>query len=225
MSEAVDIRIVSNEKEYADAMYVRRTVFVDEQNIKPSLEFDGNDFSATHFVAYVSEYPVGAMRIRYFKDFVKFERACVVQKMRKGNIATLLMQKASEFAAQKGFKYAHAVCKKELLDRWAKEGFFPVEGAETIVQNGMTLVPIEKCLPQTDQTITIQTSPDILNAKEGEWFKKDTTDEVKELKRKEQLDHFENMKQKLQTLKLEPTAKIKEWHPPLRADLFDVYLK
>ena len=64
----LDILIVSNEKEYAQAMAVRREVFVDELKIAENKEFDGNDFGATHILALDNGVPVGTMRIRYFRN-------------------------------------------------------------------------------------------------------------------------------------------------------------
>ena len=36
--------------------------------------FDGNDYQATHVIVYSGDEPIGTLRIRWFKDFAKFER-------------------------------------------------------------------------------------------------------------------------------------------------------
>ena len=223
MSDLVDIKIVSSQTEFSDAMEVRRSVFVNEQKIDPNLEFDGNDFSATHIIAYYEDKPVGTIRLRYFKDFVKIERLCVIKEMRKTNISDLLIDSCLAFSAQKGYEYAHALCKKELLSRWAKEDFFPIDGAPCVFQNGMTLVPIEKKMSLPNKHITLQTSPEILNLKEGEWFEKAKVKQATPINRTKQIEHFADMILKIRTLKIMPCKKIINWHPPLKYDFIDIF--
>lgn len=170
LTSDINIVIVSNDEEFAQAMKVRRDVFVDEYLIDEKQEFDGNDYSATHLLALNGDKPVGTMRIRYFNGFVKMERMCVVKEFRKTDVSEQLMQKAMLFSAQKGYDKAYGVCKKELLPRWQKNGFIPIPNAQLVEQNGMLLIPVYCNLPQTDNVITIQSNPQILNAKEGYWF-------------------------------------------------------
>ncbi|MBR6408904.1 MAG: hypothetical protein IKS23_01500 [Alphaproteobacteria bacterium] len=201
MTEFVDIKVVDCAQELNDALEVRRKVFVEEQKIAPSLEFDGNDFCATHIVAYVDKKPVGTMRIRYFKDFVKFERISVLQNLRKSNISDLMMKTAVKLCAQKGYETVHGVCKKELLPRWAKDGAFPIKNAKPIIQNGMELIPIEQKIPQSEKVLNIQTSLDVLNKKEGQWFESSEVEGTYELLTKTQLSHMQEMKEKVKDSK------------------------
>jgi predicted GNAT family N-acyltransferase len=62
------VRRVADESELADALAVRRAVFVDEQGVPPALETDGFDElgGATHFVAYDGDRAVGAARLRRY---------------------------------------------------------------------------------------------------------------------------------------------------------------
>ncbi|MBO4285524.1 MAG: GNAT family N-acetyltransferase [Alphaproteobacteria bacterium] len=222
MKDLFEIKIVLSQKEFDDAMSVRRAVFVDEQNIAEELEFDGNDFTATHAVAYVGKKPVGAMRIRYFKDFVKLERACVLKDFRKTNIAEFLMDSVLRFCAQKGFEVAHGICKKELLPRWQQQGFFAIEGAMPVEQNGMTLIPIERKIVPSDEKIKIQTSVDILNKKEGQWFENAQVGAAAKLERKKQIGRFQAMQKKVEGLKLARNGDINVWRAPLKYDFWDV---
>lgn len=48
----VGVRRAGTEAERADALAVRRSVFVEEQGVPESLEVDGKDGEAVHFVAY-----------------------------------------------------------------------------------------------------------------------------------------------------------------------------
>lgn len=219
MTDLVDIKIVSLQKEFDDAMSIRKSVFVEEQGIAPELEFDGNDFCSTHIVAYVNNKPVGTLRIRYFKDFVKFERAAVLKEFRKTNVSQAMMQTAAKFCALKGYEIAHGVCKKELLPRWSKSGVFPIKDATSVVQNGMTLIPVEQKLPKTKERITPQTSLDIINQKEGNWFENDCLAGSYPLDSKESLKHFDELSKKVKILK--GKENVFDWHPPLKNPLTD----
>ena len=70
---------VETEKEYEDAIFVRRKVFVEEQDVPLHLELDEYDAEAVHFVAYDGEIPFGAGRIRMTEPAIgKVERVCIL---------------------------------------------------------------------------------------------------------------------------------------------------
>ena len=201
MTDFVDIKIVSSASEFSDAMKVREKVFVDELKIDSSLEFDGNDFTATHILASVNSLPIGTLRIRYFNGFVKFERAAVLPEFRKTNVSALMVDSATRFCATKGYDVMHSVCKKELLHRWAKDGAKPIENAKEIVQNGQLLIPIEQKLPFIQEKIDIRTSIEVLNKKEGSWFEDQPIGGRFELIKKEKTNNMQKLQQKVQDIK------------------------
>ncbi len=221
MTEFVDIKIVSSQQELDDAFSVRQKVFVEEQKIDPSLEFDGNDFSATHLVAYLDKKPVGTVRIRYFSDFVKFERMSVLPEFRKSNISNLLVQTASNLCAQKGYRTIHCACKQELLPRWAKDGAVPIKDAAPVVQNGMTLVAIEQKIPQTKNCINLRTPLDILSKKEGQWFEDNPVENTHELTTKDRLNHIKDMKDKVKNIKKQSDGPRKTYTTP-KCDILEI---
>lgn len=90
----IKVELATSEALYKGAMAIRKQVFVKEQRIPESKEFDGNDFCAAHVVAYVQKnnrrLPIGTMRIRFFSDFVKFERMAVIRNFRKQMLPKIL---------------------------------------------------------------------------------------------------------------------------------------
>ena len=194
MNNTLEIKIVSSDADYAKAMEVRERVFVEEQGILKQKEFDGNDHNATHILALADGKPVGTMRIRYFNGFVKFERMCVLPKFRKTNASEQIMQKGMHFCAEKGYEKIYGVCKKELLARWKQNGFEPIPNVSPTIQNGMTLVPVMCPIPKTENCISLETPPEILNAKEGEWFSDKTQKELTRVKKL--LSRFKVLRQK-----------------------------
>lgn len=165
----MNLIVVANESQFAQAMQIRKLVFVDEQKIPERLEFDGNDYGATHILALDNGKSIGTMRIRYFNRFVKFERMCVLPQYRKSDVAEQIMRKGMDFAAEKGYEKVYGICKKELLSRWQSDGFEPIPGVAPVQQNGMTLIPITCALPRHKNAINMQTPAEILNAREDSW--------------------------------------------------------
>lgn len=164
-----ELKIVGTDQEYAQAMDVRRQVFVEELAIPEQEDYDGNDHSASHVLALDNGKPAGTMRIRYFNGFVKFERMCVLPPYRKTDLSEQIMRYGMAFAATKGYDKVCGLCKKELLPRWKKDGFEPVPDAPPVKQNGMILIRVCCTLPPVENCITINTPSEILNAKEGAW--------------------------------------------------------
>lgn len=170
MSEKnIQIIIVHTDNEYEAMKTVRREVFVEEMGIPESKEFDGNDHTATHIVALSDGKPVGTMRMRFFPNFAKFERMAVIKEFRKSDISDRIMNFGFEHCAEKGYTQIYGVCKKELLSRWKKSGYKRIKDAPEVDQNGMTLYPIMKELPENPEAVSMTSHPAILSAKEGDW--------------------------------------------------------
>lgn len=97
-------KLVETEKEYQDAILIRRKVFVEEQDVPLHMELDEYDQTATHFVAYDGETPFGAGRIRTVESSIgKVERVCILPKYRGKNYGNLMMQCMEEYAQSKEF--------------------------------------------------------------------------------------------------------------------------
>ncbi|AXR79393.1 GNAT family N-acetyltransferase [Natrarchaeobaculum sulfurireducens] len=88
----VDVRVVADEDERADAFAVRHAVFVAEQGVDETLEYDAYDADAVHFVAYDGDEAVGAARLREYEPKTgKVERVAVLNSRREEGIGRALM--------------------------------------------------------------------------------------------------------------------------------------
>jgi len=104
----MEIRRAETDAELADALSVRRAVFIEEQGVPEDRELDGRDGEATHFVAYDGDAPVGAARFRdYEGDAAKVERVAVLERRRGEGIGRELM--AAVEAAARGAGHGTAV--------------------------------------------------------------------------------------------------------------------
>jgi hypothetical protein len=68
---AIRLVVVTNSEQLLHAYAVRSICFMEETGLAAKRAFDGNDFQATHIVAYADEEPIGATRIRWFNGFAK----------------------------------------------------------------------------------------------------------------------------------------------------------
>ena len=168
----IKVELATSEALYKGAMAIRKQVFVKEQRIPESKEFDGNDFCAAHVQKNNRRLPIGTMRIRFFSDFVKFERMAVIRNFRKTNVAEDIMQYGLKYVAEKGYRQVYGMCKQELLPRWQQCGYHEIPGAERIEQNGMVLIPISLDLKENPQAIKMTSHPSLLTALEGHWHEK-----------------------------------------------------
>jgi len=105
----VTVRRARSDDERADALAVRREVFIEEQGVPEDLEVDGKDDEAVHFVAYDDGDPVGAARLRGTDaDPVsdastgKVERVAVVADRRGDGLGREIMDELEATAAEEG---------------------------------------------------------------------------------------------------------------------------
>jgi predicted GNAT family N-acyltransferase len=110
--------------QYEDALDVRFAVFVEEQGVPESLEVDDHEDTATHFVAYDGDVPVGAARLRGYEPSTgKVERVAVVEPRRGEGWGDSLMDELEATARERYDElYLHA-------QHWAA-GFYERRGYE-----------------------------------------------------------------------------------------------
>lgn len=80
------IKKASNPEDLQDVFNIRKTVFVEEQNCPPELEWENEDVSV-HFLATFNNKPAGACRWRKTENGFKLERFAVLKEFRRKGIA------------------------------------------------------------------------------------------------------------------------------------------
>ncbi|MDR7076591.1 putative GNAT family N-acyltransferase [Neobacillus niacini] len=98
----MNVKVVENEKELEDAFSVRRTVFIDEQNVPAEEEIDELEDEATHFVSYLEGSPIAAGRFRVVDGYGKVERICVLKEARKTGSGKAMMNEIEAYARKNG---------------------------------------------------------------------------------------------------------------------------
>lgn len=98
----MDIRITRDHPSIEDLFELRRCVFVLEQGVDSSEEFDGHDDSALHIGAYVDGRPIGCGRIRMVDGKAKLERIAVVKDMRGQGVGRAIVAYMKEVSRTMG---------------------------------------------------------------------------------------------------------------------------
>ena len=83
-----DIRITQDKNDLLSCLKLRRTVFIEEQNVPEDEEVDGDDPNCEHILLTIDDIPVGAARLKYYDNFIKVQRVCVLEDYRGQGIGS-----------------------------------------------------------------------------------------------------------------------------------------
>ncbi len=164
----ITTKVAHSIEELMQAFAVRAAVFLSELACPYTEEFDGNDFTATHFLGYVQREPASTCRIRYFSGFAKLERVAVRQEFRKTGVAGKMIGFALDLCRHKGYRRLHGHCEEHLLPFWQKFGFRPIP-ADRFVILGHEYIQIECPLEPHPDPIEIGKDPMLFVRPEGAW--------------------------------------------------------
>jgi predicted GNAT family N-acyltransferase len=166
---SVEVSIVGNADELAQCFAVRAAVFMVEQKCPYAEEFDGNDFSATQVIGRVDGEPAGTVRIRYFVDFVKFERICVLERFRTTDLSKRLLEFCVEIVRRKGYRKVYGHAQKRLVRHWKRFGYEPMDKDFKLVFSDHEYTEILGEFPPHPDAITLASNPYIILRREGAW--------------------------------------------------------
>jgi predicted GNAT family N-acyltransferase len=154
----------------AKAAAIRAAVFMLEQACPYEEEFDGNDYTGTHIVGFVNGEAAATLRVRYFADFVKFERLAVLPKYRNSTlIAKRVVEHAMAFCQRKGYRKMYGHAQKRFVKLWSRFGFRAVPDMEGLVYSDHEYVVMAGEIPPHNSPLTINSDPMMLIRPEGHW--------------------------------------------------------
>ena len=106
--DLIQVLKVDSEQELAKVYQIRTTVFVEEQNCPPELEWENEEVS-THFLATCNEIPAGACRWRQTEKGFKLERFAVLPAFRGKGIASKMVDFViKDLPESASYVYLHA---------------------------------------------------------------------------------------------------------------------
>jgi predicted GNAT family N-acyltransferase len=128
MSKGVEVRVVETEAELNACIDLRRSVFVEEQDVPEDRELDGLDGEATHLLAW-DGYPVGTLRVRDYgtdekgNGVAKLERVAVEASRRGEGIGRELMAHVEAHCAAGGYDVVHLEAQVPVVEFYERLGY------------------------------------------------------------------------------------------------------
>lgn len=99
------VKTVTQQSELESAFQIRTEIFIKEQNVPDSDEFDQFDIlsdACIHVLAYYDGKPVGTGRVRFVNNTAKLERICILKSYRKYKLGTAIVQHLEAVAKENG---------------------------------------------------------------------------------------------------------------------------
>lgn len=167
---SVRVVVVTTQEQLLHAFYVRSMTFMEGEKLKLRQAFDGNDFQATHMVAYDSDEPIGSTRIRWFRDFAKIERTSFRSDYRDPRLLRHLARTVFDHVARKGYGKLITHASPELVPVWRRFLGFRVVDKEPLTSiDYPDCVEMVRDLDVHDDAVTIDSDIRRLLRVEGEW--------------------------------------------------------
>ena len=167
--KAIGITVARTFDDLMRVAAIRNSVYIGEQECPYSEEYDGNDLSATHLLAYLGDEPVGCLRLRFFADFAKFERMAIRKEYRKSRAAIQLARAGFKFCQKKGYRRVYGHIHERLAPFWSKFGFRVMENTRRFVFSDFEYIEIVADIEPDPNAIQIGDDPYIVIRPEGRW--------------------------------------------------------
>lgn len=105
---SIQIQLITTSDMLQQAFNIRREVFVIEQMVSETEEYDQEDIS-THFIALYDGLPVGTARYRTTPNGIKLERFAILKSFRSRGVGSAILQHMlNELSTFEGLIYLHA---------------------------------------------------------------------------------------------------------------------
>lgn len=148
---------------------IRNAVYVGEQECPYDEEYDGNDFAATHLLAYIGDEPAGCLRLRFFADFAKFERVAIRKEFRKSRAAIKLVQAGLKLCQKKGYRRVIGHAQTRLTTFWTRFGFQPMPDRKPFFFSDYDYIEMVTELEPDPDAVVITADPYVAIRPEGRW--------------------------------------------------------
>ncbi|MBK8146326.1 MAG: GNAT family N-acetyltransferase [Bacteroidetes bacterium] len=120
----IAVKPIEGNLDLEKAFEIRRRVFVIEQAVDPTEEYDEHEVQCTHFLALFNNVPAGTARIRHTDHGIKLERFAVLQEYRGKDVGKSLVLAClahPDLRVPGTYVYMHA--QEHALDFYARFGF------------------------------------------------------------------------------------------------------
>lgn len=126
---------IEGKSDYSEALAIRKTVFIDEQNCPVEIERDELDNTAVHLVLYNDSKAVGCGRIIMQKDYSKIGRIAVLKDERGNHFGDVIVRLLLFKSFKLGAKEVRLGAQTHALKFYKRFGFKAY--GETFVEAGI----------------------------------------------------------------------------------------
>lgn len=169
-TQDIDVTVARSLDHVVMAMTLRGVTYLGEQYAPYQEEYDGNDLvGASHLIAWMNGEPVGVLRLRWFADFAKVERASVLTPFRRYGVMRVLMQEALRYSARRGYTRVLGHAQLDRVKYWRTHGFRVRKDRPAFAFSDYEYVEIERIVEPPANAITADTDPMVLIRPDGAW--------------------------------------------------------
>jgi predicted GNAT family N-acyltransferase len=165
----IGVTVARNFEDMMRVAAIRNAVYIGEQECPYEEEYDGNDLSATHLLAYIGNEPVGCLRLRFFAGFAKFERMAIRKEFRRSRAAIQLARAGFKLCQKKGYNRVVGHIQEPLVPFWSRFGFRVKPDTKRFVFSDYEYVEIVAEIEADPEAITLNADPYVLIRPEGQW--------------------------------------------------------
>jgi len=166
---ALRIEIATKLEQIMHVMAVRAICYMEDTTFPANQAFDGNDFQCTHVVAYLQDEPVGACRIRWFRDFAKIERTAFRPRYRDMNHLRAFLDYVFNHIARKGYSRAITHASPKYARLWRIMLGMKRVDKPAAIYFGEEYIELVKELEVPANAITGDSDVEVLFRTEGAW--------------------------------------------------------
>lgn len=127
-----------------DIAAIRREVFMEEQGISYTDEFDDNEDSLIHFCYYEQNILIGYIRVSISNNVIHISRVAVRKDFRKRGVGTKLMTHAEDFGRNNGCEISSLNAQLQAKGYYARSGY--VEYGNIFLEANIAHILMEKHL-------------------------------------------------------------------------------
>ena len=121
----IQVRLANWHKDNAELRRIREAVFIAEQAVPPELEWDAEDATAVHFLAFEGDYPIGTARL--LPDG-HIGRVSVLKDWRGLNVGDAILKAVLNEAEQRGLNKQMLSAQVQATPFYERLGFTVVSG-------------------------------------------------------------------------------------------------
>ena len=146
MDDDLTVKVSQSRDSFAQALKLRRAVFIVEQSIPSHLDYDGSDQKSWHILATLhSGEVVGCARLTPYQNAGVMARIAVQKKARGNGIASRLIEAGLNLAKSLKLAKVEIHAHEYLIDYYRQFGFEFVSNVEVVGEH--QLVSMEVSLP------------------------------------------------------------------------------